>query len=90
MPIQVAIEAPRFILDAEPNFYKAGATITVAMERRVAAQARARLHAMGHTIRLLPEFTPAVGGMQRILVNLSKGTMAGGADPRRAGYAIGW
>jgi gamma-glutamyltranspeptidase/glutathione hydrolase len=90
MPIQVAIEAPRFILDAEPNFYKAGAAITVAMESRVAAQARERLQAMGHTLRLLPEFTPAVGGMQGILVNLGKGTMAGGADPRRAGYAIGW
>jgi gamma-glutamyltranspeptidase/glutathione hydrolase len=90
MPIQVAIEAPRFILDAEPNFYRAGATITVAMEGRVATQARKRLQAMGHTLRLLPEFTPAVGGMQGILVNLGKGTMAGGADPRRAGYAIGW
>ncbi|HUE85765.1 MAG TPA: gamma-glutamyltransferase [Vicinamibacterales bacterium] len=90
MPIQVAIEAPRLVLDAEPNFYKAGATITVGMERRAAAEARERLQAMGHTLRLLPEFTPAVGGMQGILVNLGKGTMAGGADPRRAGYAIGW
>jgi len=60
------------------------------MESRVAAEARERLQAMGHTLRLLPEFTPAVGGMQGILVNLGKGTMAGGADPRRAGYAIGW
>ena len=90
MPIQVAIEAPRFILDAEPNFYKAGAGITVAMEQRVSAQARERLKAMGHQLRLLPEFTPAVGGMQGILVSLDKGTMAAGADPRRAGYAIGW
>jgi gamma-glutamyltranspeptidase/glutathione hydrolase len=90
LPIQEAIEAPRFILDAEPNFYKAGAAVTVAIERRVAAAARVRLEAMGHTLRPLPEFTPAVGGMQGILVDLAKGTMAGGADPRRAGYAIGW
>jgi gamma-glutamyltranspeptidase/glutathione hydrolase len=90
MPIQEAIEAPRFILDAEPNFYKPGAAITVAMERRVAAATRERLQAMGHTIRALPEFTAAVGGMQGILVDQKKGTMAAGADPRRAGYAVGW
>jgi len=90
MPIQEAIEAPRFILDAEPNFYKPGAAITVAMERRVPAASRERLQAMGHTIRALPEFTAAVGGMQGILVDQRKGTMAAGADPRRAGYAVGW
>jgi gamma-glutamyltranspeptidase/glutathione hydrolase len=90
MPIQEAIEAPRFILDAEPNFYKPGAAITVAMERRVPAAARERLQAMGHTLRALPDFTPAVGGMQGILVDERRGTMAAGADPRRAGYAIGW
>lgn len=90
MPIQVAIEAPRFILDAEPNFYKTGAAITVAIEQRVSASVRERLRTMGHELRLLPEFTPAVGGMQGILVSLDKGTMAAGADPRRAGYAIGW
>lgn len=90
MPIQEAIEAPRFVLVAEPNFYKAGATVSVEIERRVPADALARLQAMGHTVRQLPEFTAAVGGMQGILVDLQKGTMAGGADPRRAGYAIGW
>lgn len=90
MPIQEAIEAPRFVLDAEPNFYKPGAAITVAMERRVSSQTRDRLQAVGHTMRALPEFTAAVGGMQGILTDPRKGTMAGGADPRRAGYAIGW
>ena len=90
MPIQEAIEAPRFVLDAEPNFYKAGAEVTVAIERRVPAAARASLESMGHRLRALPEFTAAVGGMQGILVDLKQGTMAGGADPRRAGYAIGW
>lgn len=90
MPIQEAIEAPRFILDAEPNFYKPGAAMTVAMERRVPAETRKALEAMGHTLRVLPEFTAAVGGMQGILVDSAKGTMTAGADPRRAGYAIGW
>jgi len=90
MPIQEAIEAPRFVLDAEPNFYKAGAGITVSIERRVPSEVRTALEAMGHAFRPLPEFSAAVGGMQGILVDPKKGTMAAGADPRRAGYAVGW
>ena len=35
MPVQPAIEAPRLALDAEPNFYKPGAEITVQIESRV-------------------------------------------------------
>ena len=90
LPIQEAIEAPRFVLDADPNFYKTGAAVTIAMERRVHADTRAALERMGHTLRVLPDFSAAVGGMQGILVDLEKGTMAAGADPRRAGYAVGW
>jgi gamma-glutamyltranspeptidase/glutathione hydrolase len=90
MPIQEAIEAPRFLVDADPSFYKAGASTALQIERRVSTDTIRKLEAMGHTVRSLPEFTPAVGGMQGILVDLKKGTMTGGADPRRAGYAIGW
>ena len=90
MPIQEAIEAPRFRLDPDPNFYKPGAKITLAIERRVPAATIKALEAMGHTIELLPEFTAGVGGMQGILVNQTTATMTAGADPRRAGYAIGW
>lgn len=90
MSIQEAIEAPRFRVDADPNFYKPGAETTVAVERRLPPATIAALQAMGHTVRLLPEYTPGVGGMQGILVNLRTKTMTAGADPRRAGYAIGW
>lgn len=90
MTIQEAIEAPRFRLDPEPNFYKPGATMTVAIERRVPAATIDALKAMGHTVELLPEFTAGVGGMQGILINQRTKTMTAGADPRRAGYAIGW
>jgi gamma-glutamyltranspeptidase / glutathione hydrolase len=90
MTIQEAIEAPRFLVDPDPNFYKPGAAMALQVERRVSAEALRKLEAMGHTVRPLPEFTAAVGGMQGILIDLAKGTMTGGADPRRAGYAIGW
>jgi gamma-glutamyltranspeptidase/glutathione hydrolase len=90
MSIQEAIEAPRFLVDPDPNFYKPGASTALQIERRVSAEAIHKLEAMGHTVRPLPEFTAAVGGMQGILIDLKRGTMTGGADPRRAGYAIGW
>lgn len=90
LSIQQAIEAPRFRLDADPSFYKPGAAMTLAIERRVPAETIEALKAMGHTVELLPEFTAGVGGMQGILVNQKTKTMTAGADPRRAGYAIGW
>src|SRR5262249_57800683 len=34
LPVQQAIEAPRFVLDAKPNFYKPGADIIVNIENR--------------------------------------------------------
>jgi gamma-glutamyltranspeptidase / glutathione hydrolase len=90
LTIQEAIEAPRFRLDPDPNFYKPGAAMTLAIERRVPAATITALEAMGHKVELLTEYTAGVGGMQGILVNLQTRTMTAGADPRRAGYAIGW
>ncbi len=50
----------------------------------------AGLRALGHDVKLLDDWTAAVGGMQGITVDERFGTMQAGADPRRAGYAIGW
>lgn len=90
MSIQEAIEAPRFRVDAEPSFYKPGAAMELAVERRMPAATLKALEAMGHTVRLLPDYTAGVGGMQGIVIDLRTNTMTAGADPRRAGYAIGW
>ena len=90
MSIQSAIEAPRFRVDPDPNFYKPGAATTIAIERRVPAPTIEALEAMGHAVELLPEFTAGVGGMQGILIDQKNRTMTAGADPRRAGYAIGF
>jgi gamma-glutamyltranspeptidase/glutathione hydrolase len=90
MGIQEAIEAPRFRVDADPNFYKPGSAMTLALEARVRKAALEALKGMGHTVEMLPAFTAGVGGAQGILFDLEAGTMTAGADPRRAGYAIGW
>ena len=89
MPVQQAIEAPRLALDAEPNFYKPGAAITVQIEGRVPAATIEALKAMGHTVRVLPGWG-SLGHMQVIGVDPRTGAMTAGADPRRTGYAMGY
>lgn len=87
MPIQAAIEAPRFALDADPNFYKPGAAITVQAEGRFAAAILDGLTAMGHRVEQVGPY--AIGSVQGIMVDPSGARMAG-ADPRRMGYAVGY
>jgi gamma-glutamyltranspeptidase/glutathione hydrolase len=89
LPVQQAIEAPRLALDAEPNFYKPGAAITVQIEGRVPAATVEALKAMGHTVRVLPGWG-SLGHMQVIGVDPRTGAMTAGADPRRTGYAMGY
>jgi gamma-glutamyltranspeptidase/glutathione hydrolase len=87
MPIQAAIEAPRFALDADPNFYKPGAAITIQAEGRFSPAVLEGLTAMGH--RIEPVGPYAIGSVQGIMADASGARMAG-ADPRRMGYAVGY
>ena len=90
MPVQQAVENPRFVLDAKPNFYKPGSEIAVTIERRVPPAVLKTLEEWGHKLAPTSDFTAAAGGMQAIVVDLARGTMLAGADPRRTGYAVGW
>ena len=81
MNIQEAIEAPRV------RVYRDHA---VDAETRIPAEVRAVLAAHGHVIRELPDWSWVVGGGQGVWVDPASGTLAGGADPRRDGYAMGW
>ena len=89
MPVQQAIEAPRLVLNATPNFYKPGATIEVQVESRVPAATIAALKAMGHAVEVLPGWG-SLGHMQVIRVDPKTGAKTAGADPRRTGYAMGY
>ena len=89
LPVQQAIEAPRFSLNAEPNFYKPGAAITVQIEGRVAAATLDALKAMGHTLRVAPGWG-SIGHMQTIRIDPVTGAITAGGDPRRTGYAMGY
>ena len=90
LPVQQAVESPRFALDARPNFYKPGSEISITIENRVPAASLKALQAMGHKLAITSDFTAAVGGMQAIIIDPVTGTMTAGADPRRTGYAVGW
>jgi len=81
MDIQEAIEAPRVRVYTDR---------TVDAEARIPAHVRAAMEARGHVIRVLPDYSWVVGGGQGVTRDPATGTLAGGADPRRDGYAIGW
>lgn len=89
LPVQQAIEAPRFSLDADPNFYKPGSAIQVSIEGRMPAATIDALKAMGHNVRVLPGWG-SIGHMQTIKIDPVTGTITAGGDPRRTGYAIGY
>ena len=91
MGIQEAIEATRVELRARPDFYKPGAEVSIGFESRLPEAARKALEAKGNKIRVEEQpFAQVFGGMQGILVNLTTGTLTGGADPRRGGCALGY
>jgi gamma-glutamyltranspeptidase/glutathione hydrolase len=89
LPVQQAVEAPRFVLNPEPNFYKPGAAITVEIENRVPASTIDALKAMGHNVRVLNGWG-SLGHMQAIRFDLKNGTMMAAGDPRRTAYAMGY
>ena len=89
LPVQQAIEAPRFSLDADPNFYKPGSAIQVSIESRMPQATIDALKAMGHNLRVLPGWG-SIGHMQTIRVDPVTGTLTAGGDPRRTGYAMGY
>ncbi len=89
LPVQQAIEAPRFSLDADPNFYKPGAEIEVSIESRMPAATIEALKKMGHKVRVLPGWG-SIGHMQTIKIDPVTGAITAGGDPRRTGYAMGY
>lgn len=89
LPVQQAIEAPRFSLDAEPNFYRPGSAITVSIESRMPAATIEALKAMGHKVRVNPGWG-SIGHMQTIKIDPITGAITAGGDPRRTGYAMGY
>jgi gamma-glutamyltranspeptidase / glutathione hydrolase len=88
MPIQDAVEAPRFSLAAKPNFYRTGAEITLQYEGRLPPATVEALVAKGYRVKAVPGWS--IGSNQGTLRNAASGGITAGADPRRQQYAVGW
>lgn len=82
MDIQEAIEAPRV---------RAYRDRLLDVEARIPEATRAALAARGHQVHVLDEhggWSWVVGGAHGITRDPESGALAGGADPRRDGYAV--
>ncbi len=89
MDVQEAGDAARFHHSgsSEPTGVPAAGGGTVALESGVGAEARASLAARGHRIVDSPG---GFGGYQAIRIDLDRGVLLGGSDPRKDGCAMGY
>jgi len=92
MDVQEAIEAPRiatysFPASTHPHPYHPG---LLRAESRIPADIREKLARMGHRVEAWPAYIPQAGALCAIHRNRDEQTLAGGADPRRVAYAVGW
>ena len=94
MDPQQAIESPRFGTFSYPNsFYPYAYTPgLLRVEDGIAAQTRQALGERGHQVQTWTGLDPEAGGVTAIVRERYPGgsSLAGGADPRRTCYAIGW
>ncbi len=86
--LQDAVAAPRFRwVDDVGDPLPARA---LRMEARFPEATRAAMAARGYAVETLGDWSMRVGGVQAVLADRKTGWLAGAADPRRNGYAIGW
>jgi gamma-glutamyltranspeptidase/glutathione hydrolase len=92
MSVQEAVEAPRFVTHSfpgsfEPHPYHPG---RLDLEQGVGATVGEALLARGHRVEWLPDLSIGTAGVCAVVADRERGTLAGGADPRRAARAMGW
>ncbi len=92
MPIQEAVEAPRFVTHSfpgsfEPHPYYPG---RLDLERGVGAATGEAIERLGHAVQWLPDLSISTAGVCAIVADRERGILYGGADPRRAARAMGW
>jgi len=89
MDVQEAGDAPRFrhFGSSEPTGQPADGGGSVALESGISALARHRLEAKGHRLADAPG---TFGGYQAIRIDLERGVLIGGSDPRKDGAAMGY
>src|SRR5580700_7120974 len=81
MNIQAALEAPRF---TKLTF----GGCDVAIENRVTGDVRKALEARGHQLKVLGDYSTAVGGGQAVMYDSAAKIKYGASDPRKDGAAV--
>jgi gamma-glutamyltranspeptidase/glutathione hydrolase len=89
MDVQSAGDAPRFrhLGSSEPTGERAKDGGTVTLESEIGPDVRRALEAKGHR---LGESGGGFGGYQAIRIDVERGVLMGGSDPRKDGCAIGY
>ncbi len=89
MDVQEAGDAPRFrhFGSSEPTGKPADGGGSVALESTIPADVRRALEAKGHRLAKAPG---SFGGYQAIRIDLERGVLIGGSDPRKDGCAMGY
>jgi gamma-glutamyltranspeptidase/glutathione hydrolase len=90
MPLQQAIEEPRFGTFIFPNSFSPFAIGRFNMESRFPQSTIAALETLGHPVELWPDVSPAAGAVCAVMRDPATGWLHAGADPRREAYAIAW
>ena len=85
MTPQDAVEAPRFgsvsyPRSSEPHAYDPG---RLHLESRIAPETAEALAALGHDVKMWPDWEYAAGAVCTVVADSRTGVMEGGADPRR-------
>lgn len=92
MPIQEAIEAPRFMTHSQPDSFEPHTAHPgkLTVEGRIDMETSDDLAARGHSVERLADMTYKTAGVCAITQDLRTGVLEGGADPRRMSRAMGW
>jgi gamma-glutamyltranspeptidase/glutathione hydrolase len=90
MDVQEAGDAPRFrhFGSSEPTGLPADGGGTVELESGISPEVRRALEAKGH--RLARTQPGGFGGYQAIRIDIDRGVLIGGSDPRKDGCAMGY
>ncbi|MEM6498671.1 MAG: gamma-glutamyltransferase, partial [Pseudomonadota bacterium] len=92
MPIQDAIEAPRFMTHSQPDSFEPHTAYPgrLTVEGRIDTKTSDALSELGHKVERLDDMSYKTAGVCAITKDESSGIMEGGADPRRMSRAMGW
>jgi len=89
---QAAVEAPRFATMSFPNSFEPHEyhPNKLMLEARIPGAAGETLAAWGHGVEWWPEWAWPAGAMCVLVQDIARGTISGGADPRRPAYGLAW